>query len=161
MVQLGFYFECNGKPVWSWGKEVSYVGLCFVLKWTDYSRSTGEIERNTGEAWQWLKLRWSQWKEREGDQVGVYILKLVLTLKYVYQLGRLLFFVELDIGAKERTIQDGPEGFSLSRWLRHLLRWKRLEKRLIWGVSTSRTFSFDGLSSLSLLLIIQMVLSSS
>lgn len=39
--------------------------------------------------------------------------------------------VELDGGEKEKTINDGPEGFSLSRWLCHLLRWKRLEKRLI------------------------------
>lgn len=39
--------------------------------------------------------------------------------------------VELDAEEKERKINDGPEGFSLSRWLCHLLRWKRLEKRLI------------------------------
>ena len=57
--------------------------------------------------------------------------KKVTELAYVLKLVPTGFGVELDVGEKERTIKDGPEGFSLSRWLCHLLRWKRLEKRLI------------------------------
>lgn len=62
----------------------------------------------------------------------VYILKLVPT-----GLG-----VKLDVGEKERAIKDGPEGFSLSRWLCHLLRWKRLEEIDLRSSSSREFFLF-------------------
>lgn len=111
-----------------------------------------------------LNLRWDMvaWikmvpmEKKEKVTKLAYILKLVPT-----GVG-----VELNIGEKERTINGGLEGFSLSRWLCHLLRWKRLEKRLIWGeIHQGSVFFFsffflwNRLLSLNVLSITQVVMS--
>ena len=54
----------------------------------------------------------------------------VTNLAYILKLVPIGLDVELDAGEKERAIKDGPESFILNRWLCHLLRWERLERRL-------------------------------